>query len=63
MDYYDAEVGDTVFVRYMGVPGTVLQVVTVGEAPIGYVVDVWDYDTNVFRTDEVDEFDREKWEE
>jgi hypothetical protein len=61
VDYDEATVGDTVFMRYLSAPGIVLQVVTVGNGPLGYVVDVEEYGTGVFRTDEVEEFDPEKW--
>lgn len=55
-------VGDTVFLSYMGMPGTVRDVVDFDGLIYGYVIEAFDgYGTDVFRLDEVEEFDADKW--
>lgn len=55
------ELGREVFLPFMGEAGTVTQVITDQYGiPIGYVVDVESQGEDVFRNDEVEDFDATK---
>lgn len=60
--YVSYDVGDTVFLSYMRMPGTVLASVWHDGLNYGHVIEAFDgYGTDVFRNDEVEEFDADKW--
>lgn len=57
------EVGETVFLTFMRLPGTVREVITYGDLPYGYIVEVAEgFGTDLFRLDEVEEYEADRWE-
>jgi hypothetical protein len=56
-------IGDTVFLTFMRVPGTVLKVADYGPEAYGYIVEIADgHGTDLFRLDEVEDYDADLWE-
>lgn len=56
-------IGDAVFLTYMRVPGTVLKVADYGPEAYGYIVQIDDgQGIDLFRLDEVEDYEPEKWE-
>lgn len=57
------EIGETVFLSYMRMPGTVRKVAEYEGMPYGYIVEAADgYGIDLFRIDEVEDYEAEKWE-
>ena len=57
------EVGETVFLSYMRMPGTVRQVVSYDNSLYGYIVEAYEgHGTDLFRMDEVEDYDADLWE-
>lgn len=56
------EVRDAVFLTYMRIPGTVREVIRYNGDVYGYIVETEYHGTDLFRVDEVEDYEAEKWE-